>query len=407
MTILKMTAKKHGFLALLHEKPFAGINGSGKHVNWSVGNPTQGNLLDPGDTPEKNLNFLLFCGAVIRGVHTHGALLRAVIASAANDHRLGANEAPPAILSVYLGDQLEKVFDDIKGGKLDPSAGGGMMDSGLSQILSFSRDPGDRNRTSPFAFTGNRFEFRAVGSSQSVSGPLVAMNTILADSLDWIAEKLEAALNSGLDQTAAVITVLKELMELHGNVVFGGDGYSTDWHKMAVEERGLKNIPTTADALPAFLEDSVKALFESTGVLTPVELESRYEVYSEQYILSIEVEAKLVIDIATTSIYPAAISYLSELTDTIAISKEVGIELDNSVATSVAADANNMMASVAKLRVTIEADEFSSIEAHMQYCANDIRSLMDEVRTYADSLEMVVADELWPLPKYSEMLFIK
>jgi glutamine synthetase len=196
-------------------------------------------------------------------------------------------------------------------------------------------------------------------------------------------------------------------MELHGNVVFGGDGYSAEWHKMAVEERGLKNIPTTADALPALLEDSVKALFESTGVLTPVELQSRYEVYSEQYILSIEVEAKLVIDIATTSLYPAAISYLSELTDTIAISKEVGIDLDNSVATSVAADANNMMASVAKLRETIKTDEFSSIEEHMQYCANDIRSLMDEVRTYADSLEMVVADELWPLPKYAEMLFIK
>ncbi|MEP2600708.1 MAG: glutamine synthetase III, partial [Paraglaciecola sp.] len=213
MTLMKSTAKEHGFLCLLHEKPFAGVNGSGKHVNWSVGNATQGNLLDPGSTPHDNLNFLLFCGAVIRGVHKYGPLLRAVIASAANDHRLGANEAPPAILSVYLGTQLESVFNDIKEGKLLEKAKGGLMDLGLSQILSFERDPGDRNRTSPFAFTGNRFEFRAVGSSQSVSGPLVAMNTMLADSLTWIADKLEAVLDKGEDKTAAVITVLQELME--------------------------------------------------------------------------------------------------------------------------------------------------------------------------------------------------
>ncbi len=197
MTIMKATAKEHGFVCLLHEKPFAGINGSGKHVNWSVGNSTQGNLLDPGTTPHDNLNFLLFCGAVIRGVHLYGPLLRAVIASAANDHRLGANEAPPAILSVYLGDQLEAVFNDIKEGNVAVSNDGGMMDLGLSQILPFTRDPGDRNRTSPFAFTGNRFEFRAVGSSQSVSGPLIAMNTMLADSLDWIADKLEVELAGG------------------------------------------------------------------------------------------------------------------------------------------------------------------------------------------------------------------
>lgn len=407
MTVLKTTAKRHGFLALLHEKPFAGVNGSGKHVNWSVGNPTQGNLLDPGDTPEKNLNFLLFCGAVIRGVHLHGPLLRAVIASAANDHRLGANEAPPAILSVYLGDQLEKLYADIKEGKLDSTQSGGMMDLGLTQILSFSRDPGDRNRTSPFAFTGNRFEFRAVGSSQSVSGPLVAMNTMLADSLNWIAEKLEAALNGGTDHTAAVISVLKELMELHGDVVFGGDGYSEEWHKLAVEERGLKNIPTTADALPAFLEESVKTLFSSTGVFTPLELESRYEVYSEQYILAIEVEAKLVIDIATTSIYPAATGYLSSLSDAIAISKDIGLTLDATLAAQIAENINAMMSTVNKLSAAIEVHDFASVEEHMQYCAGEIRDLMDETRSYADTLETLVADELWPLPKYSEMLFIK
>jgi glutamine synthetase len=407
MTVLKNTAKKHGFLALLHEKPFAGVNGSGKHVNWSVGNATQGNLLDPGTTPEENLNFLLFCGAVIRGVHLYGPLLRAAIASAANDHRLGANEAPPAILSVYLGSQLEKVFKDIQNGNIEPSVSGGEMDLGLDQILNFTRDPGDRNRTSPFAFTGNRFEFRAVGSSQSVSGPLVAMNTMLADSLDWIATQLQSALDSGKDQTSAVISVLKELMELHGNVIFGGDGYSKEWHTMAVEERGLKNIPTTADALPAFTEASVKALFESTGVLSPVELESRYEVYSEQYILAIEVEAKLVVDMATTSIYPAAMSYLTELTSTISSASDAGISLDNSVAASIAADTDAMIKSVGKLSAALESDDFASIEDHMQYSAGTLCSLMEEVRQYVDSLECQVADAAWPFPKYSEMLFIK
>ena len=407
MTILKMTAKKHGFICLLHEKPFAGINGSGKHVNWSVGNATQGNLLDPGQTPHDNLNFLLFCGAVIRGVHSYGPLLRAAIASAGNDHRLGANEAPPAILSVYLGDQLEKVFLDIKEGKLTKSTKGGEMDLGLSQILNFERDPGDRNRTSPFAFTGNRFEFRAVGSAQSVSGPLVVMNTMLADSLNWIAEKLEAQLNQGKDQADAVINVLQELINEHGNVVFGGDGYSSEWHKMAVEERGLDNIPTTADALPALQEESVKKLFETTGVLSPVELESRYEVYSEQYIQSIEVEAKLVIDIAKTTIYPAAVRYLSDLTMASAGLAEISIDMDNSIAEAIAAEAKAMMAAVAKLSTAMEKEDFASTEEHMQYCANDLLSLMNEVRSHADKLEAEVADELWPLPKYHEMLFIK
>ena len=407
MTLMKSTAKKHGFLCLLHEKPFAGINGSGKHVNWSVGNATQGNLLDPGSTPHDNLNFLLFCGAVIRGVHLFGPLLRAAIATAGNDHRLGANEAPPAILSVYLGDQLEKVFNDIKEGKLTKSKSGGVMDLGLSQILHFERDPGDRNRTSPFAFTGNRFEFRAVGSSQSVSGPLVAMNTMLADSLDWIAEKLEGELKKGVDQAAAVITVLKELMNKHGNVVFGGDGYSTDWHKLAVAERGLQNIPTTADALPALREESVKKLFERTGVLTPVELESRFDVYAEQYVLSIEVEAKLVVDMAKTIIYPAALRYLSDLANTSATMADMGIALDGSTATIVADEVNAMMSAVAELSDTLGKHDFASTEEHMQFCAKEIRSLMDEIRSHADALETEVADELWPLPKYREMLFIR
>ena len=407
MTIMKSTAKEHGFLCLLHEKPFAGINGSGKHVNWSVGNSTQGNLLDPGSTPHDNLNFLLFCGAVIRGAHLYGPLLRAVIASASNDHRLGANEAPPAIMSVYLGDQLESVFNDIKAGKLLEKAKGGVMDLGLSQILHFERDPGDRNRTSPFAFTGNRFEFRAVGSSQSVSGPLVAMNTMLADSLNWIAEKLEATLANGTDKTAAVIIVLKELMEKHGNVIFGGDGYSSEWHTAADEKHGIKNIPTKADTLPAIKEASIIKLFESTGVFSPVELASRFEVYAEQYILSIEVEAKLVIDIATTKLYPAAINYLSTLTSTASSLIGMGIELENSGIADVAAEASGMMTAVNKLSAALAEHDFDSVDEHMKYCADVLCVLMLAVRAHADTLEGLVADELWPLPKYQEMLFIK
>lgn len=406
MTTMKQTAKEHGFLCLLHEKPFAGVNGSGKHVNWSVGNSTQGNLLDPGKTPHDNLQFLLFCGAVIRGVHKYGPLLRAVIATASNDHRLGANEAPPAIMSVYLGDQLEKVFDDIKAGKLTTSTDGGAMDLGLDQILNFDRDPGDRNRTSPFAFTGNRFEFRAVGSSQSVSGPLVAMNTMLADSLNWIAEKLEVALSTQ-DQTAAVISVLKELMEEHGNAVFGGDGYSSEWHKAAVEERGLLNIPTTADALPHFMSDNIVGLFERTGVLSAVELESRYEVYAEQYNLAIEVEAKLVSDIAKTKIYPAALAYLSELTHAASSVQDLGIELDASVTKEVVEHANGLIAAVAKIDAEIVKHDFADTEAHLRFSADVICPLMAEAREHGDALELLVADELWPLPKYAEMLFIK
>ncbi|HAG96288.1 MAG: glutamine synthetase type III [Pseudomonadales bacterium] len=407
MTLLKITAKQHGFVCLLHEKPFAGVNGSGKHVNWSVGNATQGNLLDPGKTPNDNLNFLLFCGAVIRGVHLYGPLLRAVIASASNDHRLGANEAPPAILSVYLGDQLEKLFMDIKEGNIGELLSGGMMDIGLAEILKFERDPGDRNRTSPFAFTGNRFEFRAVGSSASVSGPLVAMNTMLADSLDWIADKLAPALQSSATPTEAVFSVLQDLMIEHGNVVFGGDGYSSEWHRAAVEERGLKNIPTTADALPVLLSEDIQGLFERTGVLSPKEVTSRYEVYAEQYILSIEVEAKLVVDMATTMIYPAAVNYLSTLTETLSAAKALSITLDSGVATRIATTANAMMAEVDKLSAALEAHDFASTEDHMKYCADTLCGLMLAVREQADLLETLVDDQLWPLPKYYEMLFMR
>ncbi|MBE8995356.1 glutamine synthetase III [Microcystis aeruginosa] len=407
MTLLKSTAKKHGFVCLLHEKPFAGINGSGKHVNWSVGNATQGNLLDPGDTPHANMQFLLFCGAVIRGVHKYGALLRAVVATASNDHRLGANEAPPAIISVYLGSQLEKVFDQISQGQIEGSDAPGLMDMGVDTLPVFPKDPGDRNRTSPFAFTGNRFEFRAVGSNQSVSGPLVAMNTILADSLTWVADNLESRMKAGEDLNTAAQGVLKEIMDKHRNVIFGGNGYSQEWHKMAVEERGLANLRTTADALPVLKADYIEELFTRMGVLTPVELESRFDVYAEQYLLAIEVEAKLVVSMAKTIIYPAAVRYLSELSSAIASTAAIGIEIDKESAQTVSNLIKLLMDSVSKLSAAMAKHDFDSIEEHMQYSAQTIRPLMDKVREYADTLEGEVADNFWPLPTYQEMLFVK
>ena len=406
MTILKNTAKKHGFVCLLHEKPFAGINGSGKHVNWSVGNATQGNLLDPGATPHSNLQFLLFCGAVIRGVHKYGPLLRAVVASASNDHRLGANEAPPAIISVYLGSQLEDVFEQIKRGEVKNSAHAGVMNLGVDTLPEFPKDPGDRNRTSPFAFTGNRFEFRAVGSNQAVSGPLVAMNTILTDSLIWVADTLEAELAKGVALNDAAYTVLKSVMEQHSAVIFGGNGYCEEWHKMAVE-RGLLNLPTTADALPVLKEKYIEELFEKTGVLSATELESRFEVYSEQYVQVIEMEAKLMISLAKTVIYPAAYRYLSELSSTIANLKIIGVELEKESLEKVASLTKLMMDSVSKLSDALSKHDFSITEEHLQYSAKTLCPMMDRVREYADAIEGEVADDLWPLPKYQEMLFIK
>jgi glutamine synthetase len=407
MTTLRDTAKEHGLVCLLHEKPFAGINGSGKHVNWSIGNSTQGNLLDPGDTPEENLQFLAFCGAVIRGVHLYGPLMRAVIASASNDHRLGANEAPPAIMSVYLGSQLEEIFNQIQAGNLQGSSHKGIMHLGVDTLPPLSKDAGDRNRTSPFAFTGNRFEFRAVGSSQSVSGPLITLNTMMADSLSWMADQLEARLSGGGDLGNAVQAVLKDIMDKHGAAVFGGNGYSEAWHTEAVEKRGLKNIPTTADALTYLKDPLIKQLFEGTGVLSPTELESRFEVYAEQYILSIEVEAKLVVDMAKTLIHPAAMRHLSESAGAIANLSDIGIEMDKYAVEKVAGLTKTLSDEANALEAALEKHDFASTEEHMNYCAHTLRGLMDRIRLSVDALEAEVADDLWPLPTYEEMLFIK
>ena len=407
MHVLRSVAATHGFECLMHEKPFAGVNGSGKHVNWSLSTDLGHNLLDPREETHTNMQFLVFLAAVLRAVDENAELLRASIAGANNDHRLGANEAPPAILSVYLGTEIEAIFGQIKDGKLDGTGVAGVMDLGLSEIIPFAKDSGDRNRTSPFAFTGNRFEFRAVGAQQSVSGPLIAMNTILADSLGWIGDKLEAALGTGMERADAVIAVLKEVMTLYGGVVFGGNGYSPEWHRAAVEERGLLNLPTTADALPYLQHEATKALFSRTGVLTERELKSRYEVYAETYVLTMGLEAKLAADIAKTIIYPSAMKYLAELTTTAASASALGIEVDTTIAKSIATNANAMLAAVTKLAGASARHDFESKEAHMDFCASELRSLIEELRVFADALEMEVSDTQWPLPKYREMLFIK
>ena len=244
MTVLKKVAEKYHFACLLHEKPFARLNGSGKHLNYSLGNRTQGNLLDPGDTPHENAQFLVFCAAVIRAVDKFAPLLRATVASASNDHRLGANEAPPTIISIFIGEQLTDVFEQIKTGVPSSSKARGVLNIGVDSLPELPKDAGDRNRTSPFAFTGNRFEFRGVGASQSIAGPLTALNTILSESLDYIANKLEGA----ADMNAAIQAVLQEIIKEHGRVIFNGDGYSEEWHQEA-EQRGLANLKTSADAL--------------------------------------------------------------------------------------------------------------------------------------------------------------
>lgn len=406
MTLLRSTAKKHGMACLLHEKPFAGINGSGKHVNWSVGNSTQGNLLDPGNTPHENMQFLLFCGAVIRGIHRFGPLLRSVVATAGNDHRLGANEAPPAIISVYLGSQLEDVFNQIREGEPKSSSTAGVMQMGVDTLPEFQKDPGDRNRTSPFAFTGNRFEFRAVGSEQSVAGPLVAMNTILADSLQWLCDELERCIQGGASLQDASFAVLKQIMQENGAVVFGGDGYSEDWHHKAVHERGLENLPTCADALPVLERPEVADLFERQGVLSRVELQSRYEVYAEQYILAIEVEAKLALRMARTQIQPAVQGSLGDLSGSLMEQKSLGLPIDTSLVEQISSLNKDLQDQSVVLEQALNNPPHGSA-AHMRHCAEVLLPIMLKLRQAADALELLVDDDRWPLPTYQEMLFIR
>lgn len=406
MVTLKKVAKKHGMECLLHEKPFAGVNGSGKHCNYSFGNASQGNLLDAGETPHKNAQFLVFCAAIIRGVHKYAKVLRAVVASAGNDHRLGANEAPPAIISIFLGDQLADVFDQIKEGGATSSKEAGVMRIGVDALPDLPKDAGDRNRTSPFAFTGNRFEFRAVGADQSVSGPLVAMNTIFADSIDYIATELENATNGDPSKlNAAVQDVLKKIMDEHGAVIFNGDNYADAWQDEAAK-RGLPNLRTTPEALPALIDDDVLGLFSKYNVLSEDEMKSRYETYLEQYVMKVDVEAKAVVEMANTIIYPAAVRYQTELADNALKVKELEIASDDSALKEIAALIKELKGGIAALEAHMEQEETDAL-AEAKHCCSNILPAMLDIRETADKLEGIIADDLWVLPTYQEMLFIR
>ncbi|HUP53327.1 MAG TPA: glutamine synthetase III [Longimicrobiales bacterium] len=407
MTVLRKVGEKYGMAWLSHEKPFAGVNGSGKHVNWSLGSSSQGNLLDPGDTPHSNAQFLLFCAAVIRAVHKYQGLLRAVVASAGNDHRLGANEAPPAILSIFLGDQLTDVFEQIEKGGAKKSIAKGTLTVGVDVLPTLHKDAGDRNRTSPFAFTGNRFEFRAVGANQSIAGPLVAMNTIVAESLDYCATRLEKATGGKpANLNAALQELLTEIMKEHGAIIFNGDGYSQEWHEEA-EKRGLLNLATTADALPYLTKPDVKRLFEKYEVLSSRELESRFDIYAEQYCKTITTEAKLTYEIAQTMIFPAAVRYQNELASTCANLKLVGIDFDTNTLDKVTGLVRSLQDSCAALSDLLSHAHPEDKTKAAKHVRDGLLPAMLEVRSYADQLEGLVADDLWPLPTYQEMLFIK
>jgi glutamine synthetase len=405
MTVFKTIAKKHGMECLFHEKPFAGVNGSGKHVNFSMGNSELGSLLVPGDTPHENAQFLVFCAAVIRAVHKFSGLLRVSVASATNDHRLGANEAPPAIISIFLGEQLADVFEQIAKGAATSSKGKGTMIIGVDTLPPLPTDPGDRNRTSPFAFTGNRFEFRAPGSGQTVAVPLIVLNTIMADSLDYMATKLEKAIENGEDFDKAVQALLTEIITEHGDVVYNGDGYSEKW-QIEAAERGLPNLKTTLDAVPELVKPEAVELFEKYGVFSERELHSRYEVRLEQYALTIAVEAKLALEIGSTIILPAAIRYQTELAQNVAALKAAGLAASITALEAVSAPITELEAGLATLKAALSDHSAESVLDEAKHAQHELLPAMDTIRTAADALEGIVADDLWPLPTYQEMLYI-
>jgi glutamine synthetase len=398
MQVLQNVARRYGLVCLLHEKPFAGVNGSGKHNNWSMGTDTGMNLLDPGDTPSENLQFLFFCAAVIQAVNTHQALLRASIASPGQDHRLGANEAPPAIISIFLGSELEKVFAAIESGKAQSSKPGSFLGLGTPVLPPLPLHGGDRNRTSPFAFTGNKFEFRALGSSMSLALPNTVLNTIVAEAIDDLAGKLKTALKGSGGLEKAVTKVVKESYAQNKRIVFGGDNYAPEWHAEA-KKRGLYNLRSTPDALPWLVDKGTVALFKKYKVLSKRELESRHEVFLEQYATKINIESETAAAIARTEILPAAVRYLNELKIS---------ELDELIG-EVEPLIKELHFAVLELEeVNLkESQDDSTAVKWAAYMHDKTLPAMDDVRDVADRLEGIVADDLWPLPKYSEMLFIK
>jgi len=398
MQIMQNVARRYGLICLLHEKPFAGVNGSGKHNNWSMGTDTGENLLEPGDTPHENLQFLFFCAAVIQAVNKHQGLLRASIASPGQDHRLGANEAPPAIMSIFLGTELEKVFNAIEQGEVGESTPESFLGLGTPVLPPLPMHGGDRNRTSPFAFTGNKFEFRALGSSMSLSLPNTVLNTIVAEAVDFLAEELEDALEAGADLEAALRPILQRSYAANKEIVFGGDNYSEDWHSEA-ESRGLLNLRATPDALPYLTSDDTVTLFSNYGVLSQRELESRYEVFLEQYVTKLNIEAETAASIAKTMLLPAAARHIAML---------LGAQLAE-LASETEALVSSFVDAIRELEsANLEENQpHDDLLKHAEYMRDTTIPAMEAVRAAADKLEKVVADDLWPLPKYSEILFVK
>ena len=396
METLKTVADKHGLACLMHEKPFAGVNGSGKHNNWSIATCDGKNLLDPGSNPHQNALFLTFLSAIIKAVDTHADLMRSTVASAGNDHRLGANEAPPAIISIFLGEQLGDVIDQLEKGPAKSAKSGGKMAVGVDTLPVLPRDATDRNRTSPFAFTGNKFEFRAVGSNQSCSGANIVINTIVAEALDEIATELEGTKKSEFNNKLQ--SILQRIIKKHKKVIFNGDNYTEAWLKEA-EKRGLPNLLKTPEALKPILTKKAEKLFEKYGVLTRKELHSRYEVFLENYETTIMIEGELSLDMAKTMILPVAIKQQQLIADNIIKLKSVEVKAGIKELKENLTTVGNLIAELCTSATALKT-------AISKKSTEEILSSMEKLRTAVDRLEKEVDDTLWPLPKYGEMLFI-
>ncbi len=410
METLRRVAPRYGLAALLHEKPFAGVNGSGKHNNWSMATDAGHNLLDPQDDTHTNLQFLVFLCTVIRAVDIHADLLRASIATAANDHRLGANEAPPAIISIFLGDMLQDILDQVEKGQLRRTLKGGVIDLGARTLPTLPRHSGDRNRTSPFAFTGNKFEFRAVGSSQSIAWPNTVLNTIVAESLDWVASELERTAGKTPTPTrlqAAVMALLKKIVRQHKRVIFGGDNYSQEWHEEA-ERRGLPHLRDTVESLASLKARKNSDLFKKYGVLTKAEFDSRIHISYEKYVKELGIEAETMVAIARTQILPAALQHQARIANAVASTEAAGVKAKDTF-TALGEFVNlvsRFQESIAALEKAAGHHDEDPVK-HATWIRDKVKPAMAQVRVYGDALEAQVSADLWPLPTYRELLFLK
>lgn len=407
MELIQRIAKKHGMVALLHEKPFEGINGSGKHNNFSMSTNTGVNLLEPGDTPYENLQFLLFLAGIVKAVDDHQDLLRLCVATAGNDHRLGANEAPPAIISIFTGDELNGVIEAIKSGENYGSHDKMFMNIGADVLPNLPMDTTDRNRTSPFAFTGNKFEFRMPGSSQSIAGVNMILNTVIADSLAEIADYLEEAQANGKGLDAAIHEMLREIFTNHSRIIFNGNGYSDEWVEEA-RRRGLLNLKTTPDAIPYLLSDVNKELLARHGVLTPEEVESRYDILMEEYVHLLNIEARTMISMASKEILPAVSRFQKTLCDNLLAKKEAGVTSRYEQKTLEKATALLDEASEALDRLETDVNTLHTMEDILEkalYVKDVIIPDMNALRTPCDELETITDQSSWPFPTYGKLLF--